>query len=80
MVLSALVSYLATNGGMLIAGKPSAMAHGYGQVAAAGALIVCFVKERNKLFKGMSIFVPNAEVVKTLETEFQEVQNQEKTK
>jgi len=74
LVFSAVVSYLTVNGGLLSKGTPELIARGFGQLAAAGALVLCFIVNGAKLFKGMSAIIPNQEVVAALETQYQQVQ------
>jgi hypothetical protein len=73
LVFSAVVTYLAVDGGMLMGGTSELVARGYGYSSAAGALILCFITNGAKLLKGMSAIVPNQEVVATLATQFQKV-------
>ena len=74
LIFSAVVSYLVVDGGALVKGVPELIARGYGYLAAAGALTLCFSINGAKLFKGMSAIIPNQEVIAQLETEFQKVQ------
>ena len=84
LIFSAAVSYLVVDGGALVKGMPELIARGYGYLAAAGALTLCFTINGAKLFKGMTAIIPNQEAIAALETEFQQVQpgtipkNQEK--
>ena len=74
LIFSAVVSYLVVDGGALVKGIPELIARGYGYLAAAGALTLCFITNGAKLFKDMSAIIPNQEVIAQLETEFQKVQ------
>ena len=74
LIFSAVVSYLVVDGGALVKGVPELIARGYGYLAAAGALTLCFSINGAKLFKGMSAIIPSQEVIAQLETEFQKVQ------
>lgn len=74
LVFSAAVSYLVVDGGALAKGTPELIARGYGYLAAAGALTLCFSINGAKLFKGMTAIIPNQEVISQLETQFQQVQ------
>jgi len=74
LIFSAVVTYLAVDGGMLMGGTSELVARGYGYSSAAGALILCFITNGAKLMKGMSAIIPNQEVVAALATQFQKVQ------
>jgi fatty acid desaturase len=74
MIFSAVVSYLVVNGTLLTGGKGELIARGAGNLAAAGALIVCFAQSKDKVFKDMTVAIPNSEVVATLETQYHELQ------
>lgn len=74
LVFSGVVTYLCVDGGCLVGGSSELIARGNGYVAAAGALVLCFILNGAKLLKGMTAIVPNQEVVAALETEFQKVQ------
>lgn len=80
LLFSGVVSYLSTDGWCLIHGSPELVARGNGYVAAAGALVLCFLINGAKLMKGMTAIVPNQEVVATLETQFQQLQPTEEKK
>lgn len=74
-VFSATVTYLTINGSLLSGGKPELIARGFGQLAAAGAMVLCYKINGAELFKDMpAAVIPNQEVIAQLETEFHEVQ------
>ena len=74
LIFSGVVSYLVVDGGALVKGTPELIARGYGYLAAAGALTLCFKINGAKLFKDMPAIMPNQEAIAQLETEFQKVQ------
>ncbi|MGA2443299.1 MAG: hypothetical protein ABSH08_20295 [Tepidisphaeraceae bacterium] len=73
-VFSAVVSFLAVDGGFLIRGASELVARGWGYSSAAGALVLCFLANGQKLLKGMVAIIPNQEVIAALETQYQQVQ------
>jgi hypothetical protein len=80
LVFSGIVTFLSVDGGCLLRGSSELVARGNGYVAAAGALILCFLANGAKLLKGMTAIVPNQEVVAALENQFTQLQPGQKNK
>jgi hypothetical protein len=65
---------------MLVKGTPELIARGSGYLAAAGALVLCYIVNGAKLFRGMSAIIPDQEVISDLQDNFQKIQPEEEKK
>jgi hypothetical protein len=73
LLFSAIVSFLFTCGGMLMASEPTAIAVGFGMIWAAMAMVYLFRRERSKLTAGMVVALPGDEAAKEMAASFQTI-------
>jgi hypothetical protein len=80
LAFSAVVSFLFSCGGMLLAGEGEAKSIGLGMIWAAMALVYLFRRERSKLTAGMIVALPGDEAARELAANFQTIQKPEEKK
>jgi hypothetical protein len=73
LLVSAAISFYSVNGYNLACGVSELVSRGRGDLAIAGALLLCCIVNGQKLLKGMVLIAPNEEVVTALEKDFQQI-------